>query len=431
MSRKIVFIGGGSAKFVREVVIDIFSYEELRDMTITLMDIDQKRVKLSEQLVKKIIRDRKLSARVESTLNQKKALEAADYVIITIMVGGYDFYKMDVAIPAQYGVFQSISDTTGPGGIMRIIRTSPVLQQIVKDLKEVAPDAWILNHANPMSMNTWTLLQSGHKRTIGLCHSIQGSYRGIAGWLNLPPEEIQYSAGGINHINFYLTLEHNGRNIYPELLANAPRIIKKHPAERVRFELLEYLGYFPAEGPCHQAEYYPWFIKNKKMVNYYGAETFHGYHNDLKNFNNKFTEIKEQLAGRTPISYERSQEFTARIIHSLKTGQTRRFYGNVINERLIENLPPQAIVEVPCFAGKNGIAPHRVGTIPQQLAAVMTPHIHLHEMAVKGVLQKERALIRQAIQSDPLTGAILTLPKIKEMTDELLEANKDYIKDWN
>jgi len=428
---KIVFIGGGSAKFIRELVVDLFCYLEFHDSHITLMDIDRERVERSERIVRKIISDRKLGATVESTGDRRYALEGADYVIITIMVGGLEHYYSDSAIPAKYGVFQTVGDTTGVGGVFRLVRTAPVLQGIAQDLKQVAPEAWVLNYANPMSMNTWVMNACGHTRTIGLCHSVQGCCEvTFAKWLGLRPEGIRYTAGGINHINFYLTLSHEGRDIYPDLRAAADRIIKEDPVERVRFELLEYLGYFPAEGPQHQSEYYPWFRKDQRRIEHYAAETFWGYNIDSKHMQDRIKEVEAQIAGKLPIDSGHSLEYGARIIHSLASGELRTFYGNVPNRGLIENLPSQAIVEVPCLVGATGISPCRVGRIPPQLAAVMTPHIGLHEMTVEAVLSKDRRLIGRAIQADPLSGAILTLPEIEQMVNELLEENREYLDGW-
>ncbi len=428
--RKIAFIGGGSAKFVRELVVDLFSYKELENSTISLMDINKERLDLSRRLVEKIIKDRKLKAKVEASTDQRRAIKDADFIVITVMVGGYECYKRDVEIPRKYGVLQTVSDTTGPGAVMRILRTAPVLKKLVADAAELCPDAWILNYSNPMAMNVEVLNKCGHARSVGLCHSIQGCAVEIVRWLGLDPAEVDYAAGGINHRNFYLKLERAGRDLYPDLLKIEKRIVKERPAERMRFELLRYLGAFPAEGPAHQAEYYPWIMKDATTAKYYGAEVGFGYEVDSKNFHNRSTEIREQIAGAKLIHYQRSNEYGVRIIHSLVTGSLRKFYGNVPNRGLISNLPSGAIVEVPCVVDRNGIIPCGVGAIPSQLAAVMTPHIWLSEMAVDAVLSKNRTLLRQAIQADPLSSAILTLPKIKAMTDELLAANKEYLKGW-
>jgi alpha-galactosidase len=428
--KKIVFIGGGSAKFVREVAVDMFLYPELGEVDITLMDIDLAKAQRSEQLLRKIIAERGVPARVSATDDQRRALEGADYVVVTIMVGGFKHYKSDGDIPAKYGVLQSISDTMGPGGVFRTVRTSPVLRELAKNLREVAPHAWVLNYANPMAMNVWTLLDAGWERTVGLCHSIQWTVLCIADWLGIPQGEIHYTAGGINHVDFYLTLEHEGRDVYPLLREAGARLREKMPEEAVRFELLKYLDYFVAEGAPHQSEYSAWFRKNQAAADVYHSETFLGYKNDSENARTRAAEIEDQIAGRKPIQYRRSFEYAADIIHSFMTGTPRCFYGNVRNRGLIENLPAQAVVEVPCLVDQIGIRPCRVGRIPPQLAAVMMPHISLHELAVTGAARKDRRLIRQAIQADPLTAAICTLPQIEAMVGELFEENAEYTKDW-
>jgi alpha-galactosidase len=427
---KIVFIGGGSAKFVRELTVDLFSFPELAGSHIALMDIDSERVERSERIVRKIIQERKLPATVSSTLDRKRALEGADYVIITIMVGGMKYYHSDTAIPLKYGVMQAVADTSGVGGVFRYLRTAPVLARIVRDLAEVSPKAWILNYANPMAMNTWSLLAAGHSRSVGLCHSIQFSKRDIARWLNLPPEEIDVTAGGINHVDFFLTLERRGKDIYPLFKQNAERIVAAHPHETVRFELLEYLGYWPAEGPWHQSEYYPWFRKDQQRVEHYRVETAWGYNFDSQHNTDRIREVEQQLAGTIPIRYERSDEYGAPIMHALESRLPFMFYGNLKNDGLIANLPSEAVVEVPCTAGEGGIVPGRVGRIPPELAAVMQPHIAVHELAVAAAFTLDRRLARLAVQADPLVGAILTMPQIGELFDEMWQQNAEYLIDW-
>lgn len=323
----------------------------------------------------------------------------------------------------------TVGDTVGPGAVMRLIRTAPVLEQITATVRELAPQAWIFNYTNPMAMVTWTLL-NGHPKVVGLCHSIQGSYHQIAGFLGIPAEEIRYTAGGINHIDFYITLTHKGQDLYPLLLAKRDEILAKHPSLRVKFELLEAIGGWPAEGEMHQNEYYPWFNKTPAMAEQYASETMWGFHFD-KRINRELDQIVEdQISGKRPIDYRRSHEYGAWMIDSIETNTPRMVYGNVRNHGLIENLPASAVVEVPCHVDSSGVLPCRIGRIPMPLAAAMAPHCALHEMAVEAVRQKDRTLIRQAIQADPLTGAVLTLPQIRQMTDELLAENREYLREW-
>jgi len=427
---KITFIGGGSAKFVAELVKDIFSYDKLRDSHICLMDLNQERLDRAQRVVTKIITDLKIAATVSTTTDQRAAVAKSDYVICTVMVGGFKHYKSDAEIPMKYGVLPTVGDTIGPGAVFRLVRTAPVLWELTRNLRETAPDAWVLNYANPMAMNTWTLVDSGHDKTVGLCHSIQGSYRQIAGWLNIPHEEVRYTAAGINHINFYLTLEHKGRNLYPELLAAQDTILAKHPNEKVRFELLRYFGHWVAEGPEHQSEYSPYFRKNQASADRYSSETMWGYNFDSKLNVWLLNSIEDMISGKKPICYDRGSEYGSGIIDSLANGTSGMFYGNVRNDDLIENLPKGAIVEVPCYIDGNGVFPCRMGRIPTKLAALMTPHIHVHEMALEAVKRRSRRMIREAIQADPLTASICTLPQIEAMVDELFMENADWVKDW-
>jgi alpha-galactosidase len=310
-----------------------------------------------------------------------------------------------------------------------MIRTGPVLQQIARNVHELSPDAWIFNYSNPLAMVTWTLLD-GHDKAVGLCHSIQSAYIQIAEFLGIPSEEVHYTAGGINHIDFYITLTHKGRDLYPLLLAKKEEILAKMPVLRVKFELLEALGAWPAESEFHQNEYYPWFNKTPKMAEEYAAEIMWGFRVDKEGNSERDQVVEDQIAGKQPIDYRPSHEFGAWMIDSVLTDTPRVVYGNVRNHGLIENLPPQAVVEVPCLVDARGVQPCRLGRIPMPLASVMAPHCALHEMAVEAVKQKDRALIRQAIQADPLSGAVLTLSQIRQMTDELLEENSAYMKDW-
>lgn len=426
---KVAFIGAGSAKFVARLVVDMFSFEALRDAHVCLMDINPERLDRSLRLIRKVIGDLGIPATVSATTDQREAVAGADYVMVTIMVGGFKHYESDGLIPLKYGVRPTVGDTVGPGAVMRIIRTGPVLYELAKNVHKLAPDAWIFNYSNPLAMVTWTLLD-GHDKCVGLCHSIQSAYKQIAEFLDIPAEEVRYTAGGINHIDFYITLTHRGQDIYPRLLAKKDEILAKHPELRVKFELLEAIGGWPAEGEQHQNEYYPWFNKSPEMAAEYGAEIMWGYHVNKKGNSERDHLIEEQIAGRSPIDYRTSHEFGAWMIDSIQTDTPRVVYGNVRNAGVIENLPVQAVVEVPCLVDGRGVQPCRIGRIPMAQAAVMAPHCALHEMAVEAVKRRDPVLIHQAVQADPLSAAVLTLSEIRRMTDELLQENVEYLKDW-
>lgn len=420
---RISIIGAGSVTFTRAVVSDILTFPALQEANLVLMDVDAGALDRATRLVGKMVRDRGVPVTVEATLDRRAALAGADFVLLTFMIGGWRAYCADIDIPARYGVLQSVGDTIGPGGVMRLLRNAPVLTALVTDLAELAPDAWVLNYVNPMAMSTWMLLDAGHARTVGLCHSVQTMYRSIANWLGLPADEIRYRAGGINHVDFYLSLTHRGRDLYPDFLAARDQVCAGAPQMRILFDLVEYLGYVPAEGPSHQVEYYPWFRKNEAMAREYAIRTGGTYARDEAAEANRTREIDDQIAGRKPLPTERSSEYAARILNAVVTGAPEIVYGNVRNIGLIDNLPPEAVVEVPCLVDAAGVQPCRVGSIPPQLAAVMRPHVSVHELAIAGVQARDRRRLEQAIACDPLTGALLTWPQIRAMTAELLAAN--------
>ena len=430
MSKKVTFIGGGSSKFIYELARDLFTFPAMQDVTISLMDIDEVRVHMTEALVNKMITDLKINAKVEAGTDRRKMLAGADYVIVTIMVGRFDVYGKDVDIPAKYGVKQAVSDTIGPGGVFRFMRTYPVLEGLVKDIRDVAPGAWILNYSNPMAMNVWGILETGYERVVGLCHSVQWTYTILARAAGIDPAEVTYTAGGINHVNFYLTLQQKGKDIYPAICAAAHTVLKEHPEMKTSFELLDEIGYFPAEAGWHQSEYYPYFRKNDDLINSSNAPTKTGYTFDKANADKMAIEIPAMTRGEKPISYKRGHEYGSFIINAIETNEPFVFYGNVRNNGLIENHLPDAVVEVPCVADRTGIRPCRVGRIPEILAALQRAHVSVHSMAVKGTIAHDREMIIHALMADPLTATICTLPQIRAMANEMFAANREWLIGW-
>ncbi|MBN8215534.1 MAG: alpha-glucosidase/alpha-galactosidase [Spirochaetes bacterium] len=430
MPKKVTFIGGGSSKFIHELVRDLFTFPALRDATIALMDVDEARVRLTEGLVKKMILDLGLPARVVAGTDRRALLEGSDFVLVTIMVGRFETYALDVDLPAKYGVKQSISDTIGPGGVFRFIRTFPVLQAIADDIRAVAPDAWLLNYSNPMAMNVWGLHAAGFERAVGLCHSIQGTYRYLAEAVGVAPDEVTYTAGGINHVNFYHTLRHGTRDLYPAVLEHEAKILRERPEMTTSFELLRETGYFPAEAGTHQSEYYPYFRRTQAQIDACRAPTKAGHDNDKANAERMAVEVPRMIRGEKPISYARGMEYGAFIVNAMVADEPTLFYGNVPNRGLIDNHLPEAVVEVPCVASGAGIRACRVGRVPEILAALQRAHVGVHRLAVDGALAKDRELIRQALMVDPLTAAVCTLPQIRAMTAELFAANAKYLPGW-
>ena len=440
---KIAFIGAGSAKFVRASIADILKNPALADARVTLMDIDAARLAKTETLVNLMVRGKQSRIQVEATTDQRRALDGADFVFVTVMVGGMKHYRTDTFVPERHGLSIAVGDSSGPGAVFRLVRTAPVLRDIARNLKELAPHALVINYANPMAMLTRAYIESGHANVVGLCHSIPGAVAQIAGWLDIPKEEIDYLAAGINHLAGFLKLAHRGRDLLPALMEKSDWIIRnatnweadtwRHEArgyERIRMDLLRMFGFFPAEGPWHQGDFYGWFRKTPELALKYGPAPGWAYNFDLKLLEAAQKSIDDMIAGRSPVEYPESNDAGAHIIGAMVTGKNFSFYGNVANRGLISNLPPDEVVEVPCTAGSRGIEPQTVGALPPQFAALMHPHSESHELAIRGVLAKDRALIRQAIAVDPLTQAAHTPQQIEAMVNELFECNAPFMRDW-
>lgn len=461
---KIAFIGAGSTVFAKNLMGDILSYPALADSTISLMDIDAARLNTSVEVAHKIATTLDVSPTIDATTDRLQALEGADYVICMIQVGGYKPATVtDFEIPKKYGLEQTIGDTLGIGGIMRGLRTIPVLLDIAHDMERVCPDALLLNYVNPMAINQWALHRGSQIKTVGLCHSVPHTAHELAEDIGVPYDEINYLVAGINHMAYYLTFEHKhtGEDLYPRLrqVIDEDRVPDWN---RVRYDMFERLGYFVTESSEHFSEYVPWFIKrdqpalleryNIPLDEYLGRCEAQIAAWDMAQAARESGEalsesrVREALTGvelmprmkeaavQTVLNYEkveRSVEYGSLIIHSMETGTPRTVYGNVPNTGVITNLPEGCVVEVPCLVDKNGIQPTHIGDIPPHLAALMQTNINVQALTVEAALTGKREHIYHAAMLDPHTAAELSLDQIWSMVDELIDAHGDLLPEYH
>jgi len=434
---KITFIGAGSTVFAKNLLGDILSFPELANSTISLMDIDPVRLKTSEIVAHQVADFFGAKPKIEATLDRRAALDGADYAISMFQVGGYKpSTVIDFEIPKKYGIQQTIADTLGIGGIMRGLRTIPVFLDICKDMEELCPDVMFLQYVNPMAMNTWAINKASKIKTVGLCHSVQGTAEVLAEDIGVPYNEINYICAGINHMAFYLKFERNGEDLYPKIrqVAEAKSYARgyRNLANHVRYEVLRRTGYFVTESSEHFSEYVPWFIKSSQ------PDLLEQYEIPIDEY---ITRCELQIAeweadkaalerGELNESYERSQEYGSLIIHSLETGTPRVVYGNVANNGLIDNLPQDCCVEVPCLVDKSGLQPTKIGMMPPQLAALQQTNINVQSLVVEAALTRKREHIYHAAMLDPHTAAELSLDQIWSLVDELIEAHGDMLPEY-
>ena len=422
---KIAFIGAGSTTFTRMLLGDILSYPELRGAAISLHDIDPERLETAEGVARLTAKEAGATPSIEAHPERRAALEGADFAINMVQVGGHAATVIDHEVPARYGLRQTIGDTLGIGGIFRALRTIPVMQGIAADMAAVCPDAWLLNYTNPMAMLCWaTYSGTPQKRVVGLCHSVQNTTRQLAGYVDVPFEEVTFLGAGVNHQAWILRFERAGEDLYPLLDA----AIERDPEmrRRVRVQMYLRLGCFPTESSRHGAEYVPWFMRHDAEIERLRIPVADYVRESEENLG-EYERTRELLAKgeADALPIEPSIEYAPQIIHSMVTGQPREIYGNVENAGLIENLPKGACVEVPCLVDGAGLHPTHVGELPPQLAALNRTFLNVGELTVRAALDGRPEHVIQAAMLDPNTAASLTVDEIDALVRDLTAAHGD------
>ena len=434
---KITFLGAGSTVFARNVIGDCLCTELLRDATFALYDIDGQRLRESETILEAMRRAKGGHGRIKCYLGpqqRREALRGADFVVNAIQVGGYEpCTVIDFEIPKKYGLRQTIADTLGIGGIMRALRTIPVMEDFARDMAEVAPDAWLLNYTNPMAMLTGYMLRFTPVKTVGLCHSVQVCSETLLRNLGMEDrlEGRQEKIAGINHMAWLLELrDREGNDLYPEIKERmGEKMADPGFYDKVRLDYIKHFGYYCTESSEHNAEYNPFYIKR----NY--PELIERYNIPLDEYPRRcVSQIegwKQELGAITAESlrdHTRSKEYASHIMEAIAGGKTISIGGNVLNTGgLISNLPHEACVEVPCLVNRGGVQPCYVGALPVQCAAMNMTNINVQLLTIEAARTRKLDHVYQAAMLDPHTAAELSIDEIRSMVDELIEAHGDYL----
>lgn len=427
---KISIIGAGSS-FTRRLVTDILSITGLDDGIIALVDIDPKRLELAHKLTNMVIDRLGKKWTVVSSTDRREVIADSDFIINQIEVHGLSTVKAEFEIPLKYGVKQCIGDTMGPGGLFKTLRTLPDWIEILRDIEDLAPNSIILNYTNPMSVITLATSRLSKIPVVGLCHSVQKSSKKLAEYLEVPYDELKWRCGGINHMAWFTTLEHNGEDMYPILKEKTkdPEFLAQDP---VRLDAMNYLGVFVTESSGHFSEYIPYYRKRQDLIDHHcsvGKNGATGYYaNEWPIWRERTDrEILALITGEKELSLDVSHEYAAVIIEAILKNTPKVIYGNVLNTGLIENLPHDGIVEVACSVDRNGVSPTYFGRLPEHLAALNKSNMSFFDLVVQAVLEKDREMAMQALMIDPLTAAVCSFAEIKAMFNELYEAELDYI----
>ena len=431
---KIAIVGAGSTVFARQLMTDILAIPTMHHGVFALVDIDSERLELAQQIGERLIALSQKPWRIEASTDRTRVLHDCDYAINTIEVAGLANVRHDFDIPLKYGVNQCIGDTIGPGGIFKALRTGPAWLDIVHDIERLSPRAIILNYTNPMSILTLAALKTTRLPVVGLCHSVQGTSRQLADYLDVPYAELYWRCAGINHNAWFTVLEHNGVDQYPRLLERArdPEIYDSDP---IRFEIARFFGAFVTESSGHFSEYVPYFRKRPELIERYCRAGYRGetgfYANNWPRWRQANDEtIRALLAGQAESSLARSEEYAADIIEAHQLDRPAVIYGNVRNQGLIDNLP-DGCVEVAVLVDRHGLTATHFGPLPPQLAALNRAHMAVHELVVEALLARNLQAARYALQLDPLTAAVCAPADIDAMFTEMWSAQRSDLSYWD
>jgi alpha-galactosidase len=419
---KIAFIGAGSVVFTKNLLTDTLSFPELHGTTIALHDIDPERLETAGMMARWTSQQLGARAKVEEHLDRRRVLEGADFVVDMVQIGMHGATLLDFEIPKKYGLKQTIGDSMGIGGIFRGLRTIPFVLEMAAEMRELCPNALLLNYTNPMSILIEALYTANPEiESVGLCHSVPYTAREIASYIGVEHEDLLYECAGINHIAWMTRLEVESEDAYPRLFAamEDPDVYAK---DKVRFELMRRFGYFVTESSEHNAEYVPYFLKDDGLIELYDVPVDEYVRRSEENLV-QYAETRRKLLAGEDFTLSRSVEYGSLIIHSLVTGEARSIYGNVENTDLVTNLPAGCCVEVPILVDETGLHPCYVGDLPPQCAATCAPHTAVQNLTVRAALEGRRDHVHHAAMLDRHAPSVLSLDEIAAMVDELIEAH--------
>ncbi len=429
---KVVFLGAGSM-FLEPLTKDVLNIPGADEGEFALVDIDGDRLEMAEALTKIIIERMGKAGgwSVKATTERREVLAGADYVINCIEVSGKDCIHLDNGIPLRYGVDQCIGDTIGPGGLFKALRTVPVFLEVLKDVEQQCPKAWVLNYTNPMSIMCLSAARTSSAKVVGLCHSVQNTTHELARYMDIPYAEMTWTCAGINHLAWFTELSRNGEDLYPLLFerANDPKIWEADP---VRFDVMHYFGRFVTESSGHFSEYVPYYRKRPELIKKYCRSGFRGqggfYADSWPQWRKDCDQRRRDvIAGKDEPELQRSWEYASFIIEAMETNRPFIIHGTVPNEGLITNLPADGVVEVACVCDRRGITPTHFGKLAPQLAGLCDANMRMFDLAADACINHSRELATQALMLDPLTAAVCCPAEIKQMTEELFEAEKDFL----
>lgn len=437
--KKIAFIGAGSLQFTSSCIRDLLTFPAFEECEFALMDINENNLKSITKVVERIVTEMgKTKCIISPTMDRADALKGADAVLCTVFNGDIDVWEHEIIIPKKYGIDINIGDTRSVSGIFRALRNIPLMLDICNDIEKYCPNAVFLNYTNPMAMLCGAMQKHSNVEVTGLCHSVQGTAKMLAEWLNVPYEELNYLCKGVNHQAFYTELSHNGEDLYPKLRKLVSENEEYYNKEQVRNEMFLKLGYYVTESSGHNSEYNQWFRKRPDLIEKYCTDKKsnwnpgeHAYSLNLRSDRRKNPQKQYDEWMQKEFSHKKSSEYAADIFNArLGDGKPFIFNGNVLNHGSIPNLPYDACVEVPVVADRMGFKTTIAGDLPEHLAILVNTTARLENLVIEAAMKKSREMVYHAVYMDPLSSAVCSMDEIKNMCDEIFEKNKGFLDDY-
>ena len=435
--KKFAFIGAGSLQFTTSCTRDLLTFPAFQECEFALMDINADNLKNIARCVEKIVAEMGCTkCRVTTTMDRAEALKGADGVLCTVFNGDVDIWQHEILIPKKYGVDINVGDTRSVSGIFRALRNIPLMLEICADIEKYCPHAVFLNYTNPMAILCGAMQKYANVEVTGLCHSVQGTIKMLAGWLGIPKDEIVYKCMGVNHQAVYTVLEHKGEDLYPRLreLVKDPEVYNR---EQVRNEMFMKLGYYFTESSGHNSEYNQWFRKRPDLIDKYcthgGSWNPGKYAFSLDLRKDRKADPAKQYENFLSKSVDKNKsiEYAADIFNArIGDGKPFVFNGNVLNHGSIPNLPYDACVEVPVVADRMGFKTTMAGNLPEHLAILMNTTARIENLVIEAAMKKSREMVYEAVYMDPLTSAVCSLDEMRNMCDEIFAANGEYLADY-
>lgn len=418
---KIAFIGAGSMCFGLSLFRDIFSCGTLSGSTLVLVDTDAGKLARMTQLARLLNTQAGAGLIIEHTTERRDALPGAGFVINATAIDRNRLWKFDFEVPRKFGIYQTLGENGGPGGLFFTMRTLPLVFDFFHDMEELCPGALLINFSNPESRIILALGKYSQIRAMGLCEGVFGGRDYVAHILDLPKEEVEVWAAGLNHFQWLLHIHRRttGEDLYPLLRATE----KEHdpsfaPLTR---RLFHAFGYWPTCSDEHLGEFVP-----------YGWEAGeHGYDFALdENRRSEFAKsLDDVLSDREPLPSNwltRSGERGVTVIESVLHNE-KRFVelGVVYNRGAIPNLPADLAVEVPIIADAAGVHPISLGPLPDQIAKLLSVQASVQQLAVEAAVHASKEIALQALLIDPV---VTSTTAAAGLLDELWELNRPYIR---